>query len=107
MLLLEHPETELHSKAIVGLGELFSLAVAAGMQVVIETQSDHLLNGIRRSGKRTESVQLVTSAIAGWSIPTLLGNNPQQRWQRIKGLPLPVALRSDNRQYGIITGNRA
>lgn len=47
LLLLEHPETRLHSKAQVKLGELFSLAASAGIQVVLETHSDHLLNGIR------------------------------------------------------------
>ncbi|MCT7986461.1 DUF3696 domain-containing protein [Laspinema sp. A4] len=47
LLLLEHPETLLHSKAQVKLGELFSLAASAGIQVVVETHSDHLLNGIR------------------------------------------------------------
>ena len=47
LLLLEHPETLLHSSAQVKLGELFSLAASAGIQVVLETHSDHLLNGIR------------------------------------------------------------
>ncbi|MCT7957195.1 AAA family ATPase [Laspinema palackyanum] len=47
LLLAEHPETGLHSKAQVRLGELFSLAASAGIQVVLETHSDHLLNGIR------------------------------------------------------------
>jgi predicted ATPase len=47
LLLLEHPETRLHSQTQVKLGELFSLAASAGIQVVLETHSDHLLNGIR------------------------------------------------------------
>ncbi|WP_261248410.1 AAA family ATPase [Laspinema olomoucense] len=47
LLLIEHPETRLHSKTIVKLGEFFSLAASTGIQVVLETHSDHLLNGIR------------------------------------------------------------
>jgi len=48
LLLVEHPETGLHAKAQVKLGELFSLAASAGIQVILETHSDHLFNGIRQ-----------------------------------------------------------
>lgn len=47
LLAVENPEAHLHPRGQVKMGELLSLAAAAGIQVVIETHSDHVLNGIR------------------------------------------------------------
>ncbi|MFN6561249.1 MAG: AAA family ATPase [Nostoc sp. ChiSLP01] len=47
LILIEHPETGLHSQAQTKLGKLLALAANCGVQVVIETHSDHILNGIR------------------------------------------------------------
>jgi predicted ATPase len=62
LLLLENPEAHLHPKGQAKIGELLTLAASAGIQVVLETHSDHVLNGIRlsvRSGKLDPSdVQL-------------------------------------------------
>ena len=52
LLLLENPEAHLHPQGQVALGELLSLAVADGVQILVETHSDHLLNGIRLAVKR-------------------------------------------------------
>ncbi|MEO5377508.1 MAG: DUF3696 domain-containing protein [Magnetococcus sp. DMHC-6] len=54
MLILENPEAHLHPMGQVCLGELIALAAAAGVQIILETHSDHILNGIRvtvRQGK--------------------------------------------------------
>ena len=47
MILIENPESHLHPSAQIRLGELFSRAAMAGVQIVVETHSDHLMNGIR------------------------------------------------------------
>jgi predicted ATPase len=47
LLLIENPEAHLHPKGQALMGELLARAAAGGVQVVIETHSDHVLNGIR------------------------------------------------------------
>ncbi len=47
LILLENPEAHLHPKGQSKMGELLALAASCGVQVVIETHSDHVLNGIR------------------------------------------------------------
>lgn len=62
LILIENPEAHLHPKGQSKIGELFALAASCGVQIVIETHSDHVLNGIRlavHSGKLDpEYVQL-------------------------------------------------
>lgn len=62
LLLIENPEAHLHPQGQVAIGELLSLCASDGVQVVVETHSDHVLNGIRVSVKRNrirpEQVQL-------------------------------------------------
>jgi len=62
LLLIENPEAHLHPRGQARIGELLALAAACGIQAVIETHSDHVLNGIRlavHSGKvPAEVVQL-------------------------------------------------
>lgn len=47
LLLFENPEAHLHPMGQVQIGELVALAASCGIQVVVETHSDHVLNGIR------------------------------------------------------------
>jgi predicted ATPase len=47
LIILENPEAHLHPKGQSKMGELLALAASCGVQVVIETHSDHVLNGIR------------------------------------------------------------
>ena len=47
LLLLENPEAHLHPKGQVSIGDLMARAASCGIQVIVETHSDHVLNGIR------------------------------------------------------------
>jgi predicted ATPase len=47
LILLENPEAHLHPKGQSKMGELLALAASCGVQIVVETHSDHVLNGIR------------------------------------------------------------
>lgn len=50
-LLVENPESHLHPAAQARMGGFLSQVAAAGVQVILETHSDHILNGIRRAVK--------------------------------------------------------
>jgi predicted ATPase len=47
MIIIENPEAHLHPGGQSVLGRLCSIAAANGVQLFIETHSDHFLNGIR------------------------------------------------------------
>jgi len=47
LILIENPESHIHPRGQVELGKLFAAAAQSGMQLFIETHSDHILNGIR------------------------------------------------------------
>lgn len=47
LLLVENPEAHLHPAGQSGIGRFLATLAAAGVQVVAETHSDHVLNGIR------------------------------------------------------------
>ena len=46
LILIENPEAHLHPKGQTEIGRLLALAASCGVQIVIETHSDHILNGI-------------------------------------------------------------
>jgi len=52
LLLLENPEAHLHPQGQSAMARLTCAAAAAGAQVVVETHSDHILNGVRLAVKR-------------------------------------------------------
>lgn len=47
VLLIENPEAHLHPKGQTELGKLIALCAKVGTQVMVETHSDHLIDGIR------------------------------------------------------------
>jgi predicted ATPase len=49
LIIIEHPEGHLHPSGQTKIGKLIALAASIGIQVVIETHSDHILNAIRLS----------------------------------------------------------
>lgn len=51
-VLIENPEVHLHPRAQQSIGELIARVAATGVQVILETHSDHVLNGVRLAVKR-------------------------------------------------------
>lgn len=49
ILIVESPEAHLHSSAQSEMGSFLARLAASGVQVLIETHSDHILNGIRKA----------------------------------------------------------
>ncbi|EKO3407993.1 DUF3696 domain-containing protein [Vibrio fluvialis] len=47
LVIIENPEAHLHPRGQSYLGRLIALTALAGVQVIIETHSDHVINGIR------------------------------------------------------------
>jgi hypothetical protein len=47
LILLENPEAHLHPQGQVKMAELMARAASCGIQVVVESHSDHILNGVR------------------------------------------------------------
>ncbi|MFT0866915.1 DUF3696 domain-containing protein [Pseudomonas sp. CAM1A] len=47
LVMLENPEAHLHPQGQIAIGGLIARAAACGVQVLVETHSDHVLNGIR------------------------------------------------------------
>ena len=53
IVLIENPEVHLHPRAQQDIGFFLAQVAAAGIQVVVETHSDHVLNGVRLAARRT------------------------------------------------------
>lgn len=47
LLIIENPESHIHPRGQAELGKLMSLAAMNGVQIIVETHSDHIINGIR------------------------------------------------------------
>lgn len=52
LLIIENPEIHLHPGAQSKFTELFTFLSSRGLQIVIETHSDHIINGIRKEIKK-------------------------------------------------------
>jgi hypothetical protein len=52
VLIVENPEVHLHPQAQQNIGTLLARAAASGVQAIVETHSDHVLNGVRLAVKR-------------------------------------------------------
>ena len=48
-LVVENPEAHIHAKAQSNMGFFLGMMAAAGLRVVAETHSEHIVNGIRRA----------------------------------------------------------
>jgi predicted ATPase len=54
LLVVENPEAHLHPRGQAAMGSFLALAAQGGIQILTETHSDHILNGVRLSVKRKE-----------------------------------------------------
>ncbi|OQY48857.1 MAG: hypothetical protein B6242_00870 [Anaerolineaceae bacterium 4572_78] len=52
LILIENPESHLHPSGQAEMGEFLAKCASAGLQIILETHSDHILNGIRRAVKK-------------------------------------------------------
>jgi len=67
LLLIENPEVHLHPAGQSLMGTFLSEVAAAGIQVIIESHSDHILNGIRRAVKSEKlAADLVSLHVFRW-----------------------------------------
>lgn len=55
LVMIENPEAHLHPKGQTEIAKLIARCVEAGVQVIIETHSDHIFNGVRIQAKESES----------------------------------------------------
>ena len=56
ILLVENPEVHLHPAGQALMGQFLAKVAYAGVQVLVETHSDHVVNGVRRSVKDSKIV---------------------------------------------------
>ena len=54
LVIIENPEAHLHPKGQTEIAKLISLCAQVGTQIIIETHSDHLFDGIRIAAKETK-----------------------------------------------------
>ncbi|HLO64830.1 MAG TPA: DUF3696 domain-containing protein [Azonexus sp.] len=90
LLLLENPEAHLHPRGQSALGLLLSLCASDGVQIIVETHSDHVLNGIRLAAKRKDILskdvavhfftRSVETGISTCESPVLLDNGRFSDW---------------------------
>ena len=52
LVIIENPEAHLHPQGQSRVGQFLSRVASSGVQVIIETHSDHVINGIRISGAK-------------------------------------------------------
>jgi hypothetical protein len=55
LLMVENPEAHLHPAGQSKLGRFLAMVAGAGAQVIVETHSDHVLNGIRLAATESTS----------------------------------------------------
>ncbi len=74
VILIENPEVHLHPAGQAMMGQFLSDVARAGIQVIVETHSDHVLNGVRRAVK-TQRLDSEQVAIHFFRSPS--GESPQ------------------------------
>ncbi|TKG91476.1 DUF3696 domain-containing protein [Puteibacter caeruleilacunae] len=52
LIIVENPESHLHPAGQAKIGHLFAKAAGAGIQIIMETHSDHVINGVRVAVKQ-------------------------------------------------------
>jgi predicted ATPase len=52
LLIIENPEAHLHPSAQTAIGRLIAKAGIAGLQIIVETQSEHIMDGVRLESRQ-------------------------------------------------------
>lgn len=89
LLVVENPELHLHPKAQSNMMYFFERVAECGVQVIIETHSDHVINGLRRTVvdnhcKLTHEDYLLYffDANTNWEVIHLNGNADLDNWPK-------------------------
>jgi predicted ATPase len=56
LVLIENPEAHLHPAAQSRFASFLAKVVSSGVQVILETHSDHIINGVRKAVRSGESI---------------------------------------------------
>ena len=90
LVLLENPEAHLHPKGQLALGLLLALSANDGVQIIVETHSDHLLNGVRIAAKQRDVLakdvstlfftREIETGVTNIEAPVLLDNGRFSSW---------------------------
>jgi predicted ATPase len=90
LVIIENPEAHLHPRGQTRLGQLAGRAAKSGVQVLIETHSDHFLDGVRLDVKhqisdgRDTRIHFFTRSGSEAEVisPRVLGNGSLSEWPR-------------------------
>jgi predicted ATPase len=63
LVIVENPEVHLHPRAQQEVGTLLARVANTGVQVIVETHSDHVLNGVRLAAKSNKGINSESVAI--------------------------------------------
>lgn len=77
LIIIENPECHLHPRGQTAMGMLLALAASHGIQVLVETHSDHLIDGIRLACKR----KLIKNSDVFFHYLTKESNNAETTFQ--------------------------
>ncbi|GAA1880733.1 DUF3696 domain-containing protein [Lapillicoccus jejuensis] len=85
LLIVDAPEAHLHASAQASIGAFLATIAGSGVQVVVETHSEHVLNGIRRAVAINKvlpsaEVGLVFFGAEGASFPTMDDQGRLDHW---------------------------
>ncbi len=61
LVLIENPELHLHPAGQSAMGVFLARAAASGAQVIVETHSDHVLNGVRRAVRGIDGKSILSA----------------------------------------------
>lgn len=59
LLIIENPEAHLHPSAQTAMGRLIAKAGRSGLQIVVETQSEHIMDGVRLEEKERVQTEVL------------------------------------------------
>lgn len=89
LLIIENPEAHLHPSAQTAVGRLIAKGGFAGLQIVVETQSEHIMDGVRLEAKERQveadlvAFNYLSRSSDGFSIldtPKLTSNGKLSHW---------------------------